>query len=77
MITTNIRRNAWPGAIVQFPSSARYFMRVAHHDEDKNGVIDIATGEYIPFSELNERRLGMEARIVAMNLEDFVTDKEN
>jgi len=76
MFTTHIG-NAWDGAIVQFPASARYFMKVCNAKDGTGGVVDIVKGQYIPTHDLDDYKLGSQVRIIAMNLEDFVTDKED
>lgn len=76
MFTTHIG-NAWDGAIVQFSASARYFMKVCNAKDGTGGVVDIIKGQYIPTRDLDDYKLGTQVCIIAMNLEDFVTDKED
>ena len=74
-MTTHIG-NVWDGAIVRFPASARFFMKVCHKDSGAYGVVDISNGEYIYSKELDNRGFGMRVTVVAINLEDFVTEEE-
>ena len=75
MFTTHIS-NAWDGAIVRFPHSTRFFIKVGSKD-GVGGVVDINKGQFISVRDLRDHGLGTQVSIVAMNLEDFTTDKEN
>ena len=74
-MTTHIG-NAWDGAIVRFPASARFFMKVCQRSTGLGGVVDITNGEYIPTNELDKYALGQQVMIIAMNLDDFTTDED-
>lgn len=74
MMTTHISR-AWDGAIVRFPGSKDFFMKTCTRD-GIGGVVNLRNGLYVPARDLIRYELGERVTIVAMNLEDFVTDKE-
>ena len=64
------------GAIIQFPNSARYFMKVTRHYDGTGGVVDIHKGEYIPNCDLAKYELGPRAIVIANSLEEFVTRED-
>jgi hypothetical protein len=64
------------GAIIQFPNSARYFMKVTRRYDGTSGVVDILKGEYIPNYDLAKYELGPQAIIIANSLEEFVTRED-
>lgn len=64
------------GAIIQFPNSARYFMKVTRRYDGTGGVVDINKGEYIPNYDLAKYELGPQATIIANSLDEFVTEED-
>ncbi len=74
MVTTHIS-NAWDGAIVQFPASACFFMKVCGRD-GIGGVVNLHNGLYLPVRALEKEGLGEKVAIVAMNLDDFLMGDE-
>jgi len=74
MVTTHIG-HAWDGAIVRFPSSSDFWMKVCDKD-GCGGVVCLRNGLYIPTRKLTDSKLGTYVTICAMNLEDFCTDND-
>lgn len=59
------------GAIVQFPHSARYFMKVCDSHTGTGGVVDIFKVEFIPTNRLESYGLGMQVEILAETIDEF------
>ena len=74
-MTTHIS-NAWDGAIVRFPGSKDFFMKTCSR-AGMGGVVNLRNGLYVPTRDLERYEMGERVTIVAMNLEDFITDKED
>ncbi len=63
------------GAVVQFPTSACYFMKVST-DGGYEAIINLYTGELLFDVELDRKKLGMLCTIVAQSLDDFSRENE-
>jgi len=64
------------GAIVCFPNSAYYFMKVC----DRNGiggVVRLYSGLYIPIRDLTHYKFGLGVQVVADSLDEFLIGDEN
>lgn len=66
--------SVYDGAIIQFPNSTRYFMKVCNKN-GTGGVVDIFKGTYIATSDLPSYDFReSSAIIVARNIEEFYSD---
>lgn len=63
------------GAIVMFPNSAYYWIKVCGRD-GIGGVVNLAKGLYIPVRDLNKNGLGEKVTVVAKNLDDLLFEDE-
>ena len=63
------------GAIVMFPGSAVYWMKVCGRD-GIGGVVNLHKGLYIAVRDLVRYELGERVTVVAMNLDDLLFEDE-
>lgn len=61
------------GAIIAFPHSACYYMKVCDRN-GKGGVVRLFRGEYIAVSDLDREGLGTQAKIVADDIDKLYTE---
>lgn len=64
------------GAIVEFPNSAYYFMKVCTR-RGEGGVVNLYTGELLTKLDLEMDSLGVNCHVVADNIEEFLREDEN
>lgn len=63
------------GAVVQFPFSAYYFMKVCTCD-GHGAVVNLWTGELLFARELERDNLGCYCKVVADSLDEFAREDE-
>lgn len=63
------------GAIIQFPFSAYYFMKVCSRD-GVGAVVNLFTGELLFNQHLEQDKLGHYCKVVADSLDEFVREDE-
>lgn len=63
------------GAIVQFPFSAYYFLKVCTR-RGEGGVVNLWTGELLTKSDLETDGLGVYCKVISDSLDKFVTEGE-
>lgn len=63
------------GAVVQFPFSAYYFMKVSTRD-DHCAIVNLWTGELLFSRHLEQDNLGHYCKVVANSLDEFVREDE-
>lgn len=63
------------GAVVQFPFSAYYFMKVCTRD-GHGAIVNLWTGELLFARELEADNLGHYCKVVADSLDEFVREDE-
>ena len=63
------------GAVVQFPFSAYYFMKVCTRD-GRGAVVNLWTGELLFNEHLEQDNLGHYCKVVADSLDEFVREDE-
>lgn len=61
------------GAIIQFPFSAYYFMKVCSRD-GIGAVVNLFTGELLNKNHLMQDNLGLYCKVVADNIESFLQE---
>ena len=59
------------GAIITFPTSAYYYMKVCDRN-GRGGVVRLATGEYLDKQQLEADGLGTFCKVVADDIETFL-----
>lgn len=64
------------GAIVEFPNSAYYYMKVCTC-RGEGGVVNLHTGELLTKVDLEANYLGVNCHVVADNIEEFLREDEN
>lgn len=64
------------GAIIEFPTSAYYYMKVCDRD-GKGGVVRLSTGEFLDRHQLEIDGLGVNCKVVASDIEKFFEDYED
>lgn len=62
-------------AVVQFPFSAYYFMKVCTR-RGEGGVVNLWTGELLTKSDLETDGLGVYCKVISDSLDKFVTEGE-
>ena len=63
------------GAVVQFPFSAYYFMKVCTRD-GHGAVVNLWTGELLFARELEADNLGHYCKVITDSLDEFVREDE-
>ena len=63
------------GAVVQFPFSAYYFLKVCTR-RGEGGVVNLWTGELFTKSDLETDGLGVYCKVISDSLDKFVTESE-
>lgn len=63
------------GAVVQFPFSAYYFMKVCTR-RGEGAVVNLWTGELLTKTDLENDGLGIYCKVVSDSLDRFVADDE-
>lgn len=63
------------GAVVQFPFSAYYFMKVCTR-RGEGGVVNLWTGELLTKTDLETDGLGVYCKVISDSLDKFVTESE-
>lgn len=63
------------GAIIQFPFSTYYFMKVCSRD-GIGAVVNLFTGELLNKTHLMQDNLGLYCKVVADNIENFLRENE-
>jgi hypothetical protein len=63
------------GAVVQFPFSAYYFMKVCTR-RGEGGVVNLWTGELLTKSDLETDGLGVYCKVISDSLDKFITEGE-
>lgn len=63
------------GAIIQFPFSAYYFMKVCSRD-GIGAIVNLFTGELLNKNHLMQDNLGLYCKVVADNIESFLQEDE-
>lgn len=64
------------GAVVQFPFSAYYFLKVCTR-RGEGGVVNLWTGELLFARELEADNLGQYCKVVADSLDEFVCEDDD
>lgn len=64
------------GAIIQFPFSAYYFMKVCSRD-GVDAVVNLFTGELLNKTHLMQENLGLYCKVVADDVETFLREESN
>ena len=65
------------GAILEFPFSACYFMKVCNPYSGVGGVVELLRGAYFTYADLEKRGVGQYCKIVYKNLDAlYREDKE-
>lgn len=62
-------------AVIQFPSSAYYFMKVCTR-RGEGGVVNLWTGELLTKTDLEADGLGVYCKVISDSLDKFVTESE-
>lgn len=62
-------------AVVQFPSSAYYFMKVCTL-RGEGGVVNLWTGELLTKTDLETDGLGVYCKVISDSLDKFITEGE-
>lgn len=62
-------------AVIQFPSSAYYFMKVCTR-RGEGGVVNLWTGELLTKTDLETDGLGVYCKVISDSLDKFVTEGE-
>ena len=63
------------GAVVQFPFSAYYFMKVCTR-RGEGGVVNLWTGELLTKINLETDGLGVYCKVISDSLDKFITEGE-
>lgn len=67
--------SAKDGAVVQFPFSAYYFMKVCTR-RGEGGVVNLWTGELLTKTDLETDGLGVYCKVISDSLDKFVREDE-
>ena len=64
------------GAILEFPFSACYFMKVSNPYTGVGGVIELVEGAYYTYADLEKRGVGQYCKVIYKNLDDLYFEDE-
>lgn len=64
------------GAILEFPHSACYFMKVSNPVTGAGAVVELLCGEYYTYADLKQRVVGQYCKVIYKNLDDLYFEDE-
>ena len=64
------------GAILEFPYSACYFMKVSNPCTGAGAVVDLFYGTYYTYADLKQRGVGQYCKVIYKNLDALYWEDE-
>lgn len=64
------------GAILKFPFSACYFMKVCNPYTGVGGVVELLRGAYFTYADLEKRGVGQYCKVIHKNLDALYYEDE-